>query len=352
MVQNVFMMKNVIGYIFGRDCVTIYEIAEKAGVSAATVSRVINNKGSVKESTRRQVLQVMDEAHFTVNDLARSLSTRSTMTIAMLAADIREYYYTHIAYSIERSIAKKGYYSFLCNIGYDSERQKDYVHAMVSRRVSAIVLIGTPPRDNHLTTTLLEVSKETPIIITNGNIPSENIFCIQRDDAAGIRMCVDHLLAQGADRLLFVTDYHSPSDWLKQMVFEEYAGHLRGRLVRADTSPCPENPADYTDFAQRVTKGAGYDGIVCSSDDIAAKLVKAMTDRGIPVPQECRITGFDNLATSTLTSPELTTVDTDIEKQGEIAVEMLGALCAGKTRPENMHLVTPSLIVRGSTVAE
>jgi LacI family transcriptional regulator len=329
---------------------TIYDLAKKAGVSASTVSRVVNNKGTVKPETRERVLQILKEANFSVNEVARSLAIRSTNTIAMLATDIRENYYVQIAYMIERGLASKGVYSLFCSMGRDSKRQVDYIRAMVSKRVSAIVFIGSPARDTGLIATLLDVSKDVPVIITNGNLPGENIYCIQRDDAAGMRLSIDHLVAQGCKKLGFVSDFCYSSDKIKQSVFQDYLSHYNQSGITGEVLTCGQGLESSLAFAEELcVRDVPYEGFVCTNDVIAAGLVKGFSDHGIRIPHDRKVTGCDNASIAKLTTPTLTSIDYEIEKQGKIAVSILSQLCDNQSPEQNYYLITPTIKVRQSS---
>lgn len=331
---------------------TIYDLAKKAGVSTATVSRVVNNKGGVKRETMEHVLQVMREMNFSVNDVARSLAVRSTNTVAMLATDIRENYYVQIAYMVERGLASKGIYSLFGSMGRDARRQIDYVRAMQSKRVSAIVWIGSPANDTELVGALLEVSKSIPVVITNGHLPGEQVYCIQRDDAAGTRLGVDHLIEQGCRRLAFVTDDGYTSDRIKRGVFQDLMEQYAPQGITGQVFTCGYGLDESLAFAGRLyDEGIPYDGLVCTNDVIASGLVKGISDRGLRVPQDKKIVGCDNTFLTKLTTPALTSVDYALEKQGELAVALLGDLLDGKAPPQHFSLITPTLAVRGSTQA-
>lgn len=329
---------------------TIYDLAKKAGVSTATVSRVVNKKGGVKRVTEERVIRVLEENNYTVNDVARSLAVRSTKTIAMLATDIREFYYVQLAYYIDRGMAPKEYYSLFGSMGRDSRRQVNYIRAMISKRVSAIVFIGSPARDSELISGLLEASRSVPLIITNGMIPGENIYCIQRDDAAGIRSCIDHLVGRGCLRLALVSDFCFTSDYIKQSVFQEYIGSFADGGVTGETLSVRQGLNASLELAHELYgQGLSYDGLICTNDIIAAGLVRGIGERGLRVGSDVKVTGFDNNDVTKVTTPSITSVDSDLERQGAIAVDLLTRLCAHEQPAQHSFLITPTLIVRESS---
>ncbi len=301
-------------------------------MSTATVSRVLNNSGAVKAQTRRRVLDALEASDYTLNEVARSLAMRHTKTVAILTTDVREFYYAHIAYGIEQRMAGAGYTAFLCNTGTDGARQAEYIRAMLSKRVSAMVVLGSSMRDPALITALIKASRSVPIVLTNANLAAERVFCIERDDAAGVRLGVDRLHVRGCRSVCYASDFAFHSDALKRQVCAE---------------ACEQLGLGHT--AMSLWDGAPRaDGYVCSSDTVAAKLIVALGAKGVRVPADALVVGYDNTDLAQFTSPPLTSVDSDIAHQAGMAAEMLLALLEGETISENHVLITPTLVVRES----
>jgi DNA-binding LacI/PurR family transcriptional regulator len=310
----------------------VYDLAKRIGVSTATVSRVINNSGPVKAQTRQRVLDALEASNYTVNDVARSLAMRQTQTVAILTTDVREYYYSHTAYAIEQRMAETGYHAFLCNTGGNASRQAGYIQTMLSKRVAAMVVLGSSMRDDVLVSALLKASRSVPIVLTNDSLIAENTFCIERDDGAGIRLAIARLMERGVKTLCFVSDYQYYSDQVKRQVFLDIAGF--SGLTHACCALEDEIPA--------------AEGYVCSSDMVAARLLKRLSSSGIRVPENALVIGYDNTDLAQLLTPALTSIDSDIERQSQIAADTLQTLLTGGGRPQNHVLITPTLMVRES----
>ena len=335
---------------------TVYDIARRAGVSTATVSRVVNNKGSVSAKTRDRILRIMEEGDFKVNELARSLATQNTRTVAVLAADIREYYYSQIAYKIDRNMAKEGYRVYYCNMGTESEDQARAINDMLTRRVSGIILIGTPSQSDLLLSTLLSASLRAPVVVNNMKIPGENIYCIERDDAAGIRSCIDHLVGLGCKNLAFLLNMYLYSDRLKRGLFEDYTASLAASLgdkaVSARVFTCEPGIEGGRAYAEKLLEvWPEADGVVCATDPIAVGLVKGLRDMDVPIPERIKITGYDNTEISLYTTPSITSVDSDMELQGVLAAEIMLNCLDGTKMASNYRNITPKLVIRESTVS-
>jgi DNA-binding LacI/PurR family transcriptional regulator len=310
----------------------VYDLAKRIGVSTATVSRVLNNSGPVKAQTRQRVLDALEASNYTVNDVARSLAMRQTQTVAILTTDVREYYYSHTAYAIEQRMAETGYNAFLCNTGGNAARQAGYIHTMLSKRVAALVVLGSSMRDDVLIAALLKASKSIPIVMTNANLAAENTFCIERDDAAGIRLAMARLMERGCRSLCFVSDYLYYSDHYKQQVFMDIADAFGLKHVCCSQT-------------EEIPRAEGY---VCSSDMAAAKLIKSLASAGVRIPDDALAVGYDNTDLAPLLTPTLTSIDSDITRQSQIAADTLQALLMDGVRPQNHVLITPTLVIRES----
>lgn len=310
----------------------VYDLAKRIGVSTATVSRVLNNSGPVKAQTRQRVLDALEASNYTVNDVARSLAMRQTQNVAILTTDIREYYYSHTAYFIEQRMAETGYHVFLCNTGGNAARQAGYIQTMLGKRVAAMVVLGSSMRDDVLITALLKASRTVPVVMTNANLIAENTFCIERDDAAGIRLAAARLMERGVRSLCFVSDYLYHSDQVKRQVFTDIAEHSGLKYVL-----CAQEEA--------LPRAEGY---VCSSDMVAARLIKRLDSAGVRVPYDALVIGYDNTDLAPLVTPALTSIDSDIARQSRIAADTLQALLSCGERPLNHVLITPTLKIRES----
>ena len=132
----------------------IYEIAKRAGVSIATVSRVINNSPNVRKETREKVEAAIEEANYTVNDIARSLAAKTTHTIGVMTIDVRDSYYANAIYTIEQEFRTYGYNVILCNTGQELRKKKKYLKILLEKQVDGIILVGSvfkePIHNNHI----------------------------------------------------------------------------------------------------------------------------------------------------------------------------------------------------------
>ena len=177
----------------------IYDVSNRAGVSIATVSRVLNGNPNVSEKTRTKVLAVMDELGYTPNIFARGLGLNTMKTIGIMCSDSSDLYLANAIYFLERELRKGGYDSILCCTGTDLETKQKYFDLLRSKRVDAIILAGSKfveliDKDNAY---LIEAGKELPIMLVNGYLEGENIYSTLCDDRMAAHHAAGLLIASG-----------------------------------------------------------------------------------------------------------------------------------------------------------
>ena len=184
----------------------IYDVSEKAGVSIATVSRVLNGNPNVSEPTRQKVLNVMKEIGYTPNVFARGLGLNTMHTIGIMCADSSDPFLANAVYYLEQNLRKCGYDSFLCCTGYDLINKQKYLQLLLSKRVDAIILVGSSflepaKKDN---TYIIAATDTVPVMVINGYINHPNIFCTLCDDYQAVYDVVHRLINQHRQHILYL----------------------------------------------------------------------------------------------------------------------------------------------------
>ena len=153
----------------------IYDIASQARVSIATVSRVLNGKGDVSEKTRNHVLQVIEELGYTPNIFARGLGLNSIKMVGILCSDVSDIYYATSVSVLEKELRKRGYDSLLCCTGDQLEDRKKSIELLLSKRVDAIILVGSTFKERGDNSHIVDAAKKVPVILVNDYIQAPNI---------------------------------------------------------------------------------------------------------------------------------------------------------------------------------
>lgn len=328
----------------------IYDISKRAGVSIATVSRVLNNSKSVSPKTREKVLQVMNDAGYTPNAFARGLGLNTMHTIGILCADSSDAYLASAVYYLEQCLRQHNYDSLLCCTGYDRKNKVKYLNLLLSKRVDALILVGSnfveaDPSDNDY---IHQAAREVPVVILGGFIDAPNIYCVSCDDYNALYHATGYLLRCGCRRPVYLGRTSSYGGLRKQKGYENAmkdAGlslnairslHINTDMLRAKKI--------ITDLYQEYS----FDAVITSDDELAVSTLKFAKEQQLRIPEDLSIIGYNNSSLGLCCDPELTTVDNRVEDVSVTAVETLMKVL-NKKNPASNTLFTANIILRSST---
>lgn len=316
----------------------IYDIAQEAGVSIATVSRVLNNKGTVGTFTREKVEAVLAKYNYVPSAIARGMAGKPLRTVAVLTVDIRVPHYARTAYTMEQEFSRRGYEVILCNTGGDGEAALRYLRAVTRKQVDGMVLVGSVFDRIGREPEIKQLLKKAPVVLANGQLDLPNSRSVLVDDAAGIRSAVEHLRVRGRKNIVYVKDLDTASAEAKRDGF--LAALKEGWVIEA---------ADGADAARQLLEsGEAVDAVVCGEDLTAAQLVNALGHAGIRVPEDVAVTGYNCSAYASLVRPRLTSVDNKPEDVALGCVELLEGLMEGDAETGTIS-ITPELVLGEST---
>lgn len=323
---------------------TIYDIAKEAGVSAATVSRVINNRPGIKKSTREEVKALLDKYNFSVSATARGLVNQSSMMIGILISDIRNLHYTEGAYIIEREMLSAGYCSIIMNTGSGPAEMASAIRTLSSRRVDGVVLIGSAFGNDDVKNAIESYMKGTPFVIENGQIDLANAYAVLADDRKGAFDATRYLFDKGKRNLAFINSNDTPSNRLKIDGFMA-ASEGRGMLI---DSVSDSYEGGYEATKGLLTSNSGIDGIIYAVDILAVGGTRAVLDAGKRIPADISIIGFDNSPYSSLSNPKLSSIDSKLYELSTASADILKRLMA-KEKVDKNTVFPPELVLRETT---
>ena len=335
---------------------TIYDIARMAGVSASTVSRVINDKPGIKDSTRKRVQKLLKENGYTPNVAARGLVTQSSRFVGILIEDIRVEHHTESAYVIEQEMTRRGYTCITFSTGADPQRKADYIQILEQRRVEGAILIGSMFSTGEVRQSVERHLSNIPVVVVNGALDLPNTYSVLVDEERGTEACVDMLVQAGRRRLAYIMDVDTPSNQNKLRGFS--TGMLRHGL-RADESRVFTAPGEGTSPRAAIERGHAaarmllqampeVEGVLCATDILAIGCLQEMLARGIAVPRDVAVIGVDNTLYGQLFDPALTTLDNKLAEVSLAAARMLLDVLEGNPVSQKIMLFT-EIIRRGST---
>jgi LacI family transcriptional regulator len=332
--------------------VTIKDVAREAGFSVATVSRVLNNSGPVRDETRRRIEEVAGRLHYTPNVAARSLITRKTLTIGVLLPDLYGEFFSEVIRGIDRAARNGGYHLLVSGSHNDREEIEAAVHAMHGRVDGLIVMSpGLEPR-----AIVAGLPRRLPLVLLNCDLEENGFDAVNVDNYGGAREMVHHLLGLGHRRVAIIAGARDNSD-----ARERLRGY-RDAITEADADVSVKLlvEGDFTEFSgfkaarQLLALSPRPTAIFACNDSMAIGALSALREEGVRVPNEIAVAGFDDIPIARYVSPPLSSVHVPIRRLGVRAVERL--LLAMSDATEKAREVLPTrLVVRescgGGTVA-
>ncbi|MDK2933466.1 MAG: LacI family transcriptional regulator [Clostridiales bacterium] len=327
----------------------IYDLAREAGVSIATISRVINNHPQVSEKTRKKVNEILEKHNYTPNAFARGLVIKSMKTIGVLTIDIRDLYYATVAYTIEQEFSKLGYSVILCNTGGNTQKKINYMKMLAEKNVDGLILVGSVFKDKKLNKAISQLAKNIPIVMVNGFLEAENVYSIICDDSYGIAMCVDYLYKKGHKDIIYLQDAKTYSAQAKSEGFSH--GMIKNNLVLTPFSILNVKKGlkgGYHAVEHLITCKQNFSAIIAGEDITAVGAIKKLKELHKQIPENIAVIGFNNSIIAQCSDPELTSVDNKIETIGIGAVRILNDVFEGRNVPSKT-VITPNLVIRKST---
>ncbi|WP_440710932.1 LacI family DNA-binding transcriptional regulator [Herbiconiux sp. YIM B11900] len=327
---------------------TLVLVAERAGVSIASVSRVMNGLPASQQVIDR-VRLAADELGYVPDATARSLKAGKTEQIALAVADVGNPVYVGMMHEISRVMTKAGYRVVISSTGSDPQDQIDLLTGL--NRGFADGLILSPLRVTDELGVQLRASR-LPIVIIGSLPPGVQLDNVRADSVRGIALAVDHLIEQGRQRIAFV---NGPVDTVPGAA--RLNGYLRalteqGRPLNADAQV---NASDFTyraglDAAAALLDQTSPDAIVCANDLLAVAAMKVVSKRGLRVPDDIAIVGMDDTDIADLAQPAITSVDLRSTKRARVAAKLLLRRLDDPQAPVEQVVIEPRLVVRGSSV--
>lgn len=319
----------------------MYDVAQLAGVSHQTVSRVLNGAGGVRPTTTERVLEAIRELGFRPNRAARTLATRRSRAIGVLAPASAEFGPMSSLHAIEHATRDAGYRPLITSAPADPVAIRESLEFLLDQSIEALVVIA--PYASMLGELML--GDELPLVVLNtGETPTGTAVTV--DQAAGARLLARHLLDLGHRRIQQVA---GPMDFFDAVVRRRAVDDL----LRAEGLPVlPALSGDWTadsGYAAAAALDPTATAIVCGNDQMALGLIHGLSDLGRRVPAEVSVVGFDDIPESAHSLPPLTTVHQDFAEVGRRAVALLVGRLDGTAAEGVDPSVEPWLVVRHST---
>lgn len=326
---------------------SIKDIARAAQVSHPTVSRALQNSPLVNPKTAEKIRKIAREYGYRPSAVARGLVTRRTRTIGLAVTSIADPFTAEVASGVEQAASDSGYSVFLADSNADPEREKKVVQTLAEQRVDGIIVTSSRVGALHLP---LLAEMMVPIVLVNDQHPGSVAHSVLISNIDGTRMLVEHLLSLGHRRIGYIGDAHG-----YQSDTERLDGYQIG-LAEAGIAVRPEwivhgngKPDAAVEAANRLLDLPEPPTAICCYNDMTALgALHAIHARGLHVPDDLSLVGFDDLFLAAYTDPPLTTIHQPMRRMGELAMESLVKLMNGKDSVQQV-VIQPELVVRTST---
>ncbi|WP_448536052.1 LacI family DNA-binding transcriptional regulator [Pseudothermotoga sp.] len=331
-----------------RKYVTMKDIAEKAGVSVNTVSRVLNNKPDISKETREKILRIAKELGYIKNITASSLRSNQTKIVGVILEDITNLFFAEVMKGMEAAARKYGYQLLLMNTGTDPKKQREAIQTLLERRVEGILI--TPTEDG-----LSDFERlshiNVPAVIVGRHIERLQLDEIHSDEVKGGYLATKHLLLRGRKKILFINSV--PENSAARMREEGYRKALREANVHLPedyiiVSSEPNMEAGYDAVLKAIEKKLDFDGIFCYNDMFAFGAMRALEELGKRVPQDVAVVGYDDVAFASYYRPALTTIRINKFGMGFEAFKLLLQRLTGRRKKPKRVVLDVELIVRES----
>lgn len=333
---------------------TIYDISKKAGVSIATVSRVLNGSDNVKESTREKVMNVIEKYDYTPNAYARGMGLHSLRTVGILCANSSDLFLAKAIYYLEQELHANGYESLLCCTGYDLNDQKSYIQLILSKKVDSLILVGSNFISNNESENdyIREAAKQVPVMLLNASFNCPNVYSTLCNDYSSMFEATSSLIRAGIDDILYLYDSNSYSGTKK---LSGYKAAMKSYKL-ADFTPLIHFYDGKTDHVEAITefiqgiadRGIAFHGVIASDDVLAIGALKYASNNELRIPEDLAIIGYNNSMLTACCVPELTSVDNRLENQTHQLVQTLLGVLSGSEMPAE-SIFSGKLIKRATT---
>ncbi|MGM0420947.1 MAG: LacI family DNA-binding transcriptional regulator [Bacillota bacterium] len=312
----------------------IYKIADEAGVSKSTVSRVLNNKKDVSEATREKILKVIEDLNYRPDSSAKGLATRKTKTVGLVVSEITNPFFSMFVKGAEDKAMEKDYNIMLANSNWVVEEELKCIRMLEEGRVDGILMIsggGSDMLNDYLNNL---VDKETPVVLVDRKLENEMIPKINVDNVDGAYKGTKYLLELGHKNIAFVKGDDIAASYASLDRVEGYRKALQEYGLETEIiEPGYFDREEAHKTTKKILAGhAEVTAVFYASDMMAVGGLKAIKEAGLKVPEDISVLGFDDIELASIIDPALSTIKQPRYKMGYLGMEKLINKLEGKPR--------------------
>lgn len=341
----------------GKERISIYHIAREAGVSPATVSRVLTGNANVSTEKRVKVEALIKKYDFRPNAMARSLTSTKTKLIGYLIPDIRNPFYATLAVACERAANEKGYSLMLSNYLNDMELQEENLQKMIEMRVDGLIMIGGKVdemvSDEEYVEKINQITDTIPVVIT-GNLDGSDCYQVSIDQKKAMEIVMDYLISCGHTRIALIGGRKDVnSTYVKRIT---YRSILRKHGIPFSAEDIVETEEYSMECGLQVMDSIFDSGrtlptaVVAINDFMAMGIMQSIRRHGLCIPEDISVVSFDNTFITEAETPRLTSVGYNYDRFANVLTDTVITAIEGGT-PSRVELIPPELIIRESSMA-
>lgn len=323
---------------------SIKDVAQTAGVSTATVSRVLADSSRVKEETRKRVLDAVEQLNYRPNLVARSLRAQKSTRIGLVVSDIRNPFFTAISRAVEDSAYAQGYSVLMCNTDENPEKEELYLNVMHDENVAGIIFSPT----QQFSARLSSFKSKIPFVIIDRAVSAQHTDMVLLDNVAAAYELTNHLIENGYRKLAGLfgnasTTGKERNKGFRKALSDHQLEPVAEHYISPRIQPGYESTLALLDQAQRP------DALFTSNSLLTAGAFQAIRDRKLRVPHDMALVGFDETTWGALVDPPITLIAQPTEEIGRTATELLFQRIAEPTRSPKTVILKGTLMARGSS---
>ncbi len=326
---------------------TIQDVARAAGVSVATVSRVLNNSPLVKENTKARIVQVIKELAYEPNYLGRELRRAETRRIMVMTPSLVFPIMAGVYKGMQETAQRHGYHVLVCSTSGRREKEEELLHMLKTKIVDGIVMLTSTLEPDELN----QLAKQYRIVQCSEPKLGAEAYCVTIDNERAAFDATVHLANLGHRRIAMLRGKHETSAMLREQGFRKAMAHAGLTVEESMIQTCDyDYESGYASALQLMGEVKPPTAIFCANDVVAFGCVNALKELGIAIPQQLAVVGFDDTIESTMCTPNITTVRQPTYDLGRLAMEaLIGSLESG-VQATGQQQLEYELVIRSSTI--
>ncbi len=338
-----------------KETISIYTIAREAGVSPATVSRVLTGNARVSEEKRQRVQELIRKYDFRPNALARGLGRAETRVIGVLVSDIRNPFYATLAVECEKEANRRGYTLMLCNSLGSNALERSYLEKFYEQRVDAIIQVGGKVdelvSDPEYVEAINRVANTTPVLIT-GRLDGADCYQVNIDEGQSMERMMEYLIENGHRQIALLGGREDVKSTLDKR--QRYRQMLRKYKIQVREDYIVDGGSYDIEGGCRAMEQFLESGcplptaIIAINDFTAVGVIRSLRQKGIRIPEDVSVASFDNTYITEVCMPRLTCVGYDYKTFGKVLIDTAIAAIRGEEAPMRIQMVRSILTVRDS----